>query len=54
MDQRKADQLPQTPVAKACSSFLLTPELAREGIFASAEQVFLQTLYSSQVIVRSR
>ena len=32
----------------------LTPDLARAGVSASGEQVFVQTLSGSQLIVRSR
>lgn len=44
----------QTPIAKACSPLPFTLRLASEGVSASGEQVFLHTLSSSQVIVKSR
>lgn len=54
MDQRKEEH--QSPDSCDQGLFLipLTPDLAREGVSASGEQVFVQTLSGSQLIVRSR
>ena len=44
----------QTPLARAYSSLPFMPRLEKEGVSASGQQVFLQTLSSSWVIVKSR